>query len=539
MISGFVQVSESRAGSVTGELSPFATPGAALAAQTAGRPAAPALAFPHSGGRLSFARWHKQATALARALLARGYRPGDHIALLAENRLEWPVVQLGVALMGGVLVPLNTHYRREDLAYALGQSDSRAMFLSKGFRNNPFLETVEALRPDLPLLRDLFVFGDAAGFAALIEDGLARSDKLPEVSPDQPAALIYTSGTTGFPKGALLSHRAMLGNAWGTAARLGVTAEDRWTSMIPLFHCAGCIMNLLGCLQHGACYVGLPAFTPEALFQTIEAERCSLLSGVPTSYLAMLESPARGNYDLSCLRAGTCGGAEANPEILERCAKDFPIPGLAQVYGQTEASTLISCPDSDDPQRLVTAGTPLPGVEIEVTDPRDGRPLSRERVGEIVVRGPMTMLGYYKQPQETAATLTSDGWLKTGDLGYRTDDGHLVIAGGRLRDMIIRGGENVYPVEVENTLLGHPAVAQVAVFGLSDAYYGEIVAAALGLKSPVTAEELAGFCAARVAGFKVPARFFRVAEFPMTPSGKIRKPPLQEAARQGRLEALP
>jgi fatty-acyl-CoA synthase len=182
---------------------------------------------------------------------------------------------------------------------------------------------------------------------------------------------------------------------------------------------------------------------------------------------------------------------------------------------------------------------PLPGMEIEATDPRDGRPLGRERVGQIVVRGPMTMLGYYKRPQETAAVMTPDGWLKTGDLGYRTEDGHWVIAGGRLRDMIIRGGENIYPVEVENTLLGHPAVAQAAVFGLSDAYYGEIVAAALGLKAPATAEELAGFCAARVAGFKVPARFFRVSEFPMTPSGKIRKPPLQEAARQGRLETLP
>jgi fatty-acyl-CoA synthase len=207
-----------------GELSPFATPGAALAAQMARRPAAAALAFPQSGGRLSFTRWRKQATALARALRARGYKPGDHIALLAENRLEWPVVQLGVALMGGVLVPLNTHSRREDLAYVLAQSDSRALFLSECFRNNPYLETVEALRPDLPLLRELFVFGEAAGFAALLEDGLARSGEPPEVDPDRPGALIYTSGTTGFPKGALLSHRGMLGNAWGTAERLGVTA---------------------------------------------------------------------------------------------------------------------------------------------------------------------------------------------------------------------------------------------------------------------------------------------------------------------------
>jgi fatty-acyl-CoA synthase len=326
--------------------------------------------------------------------------------------------------------------------------------------------------------------------------------------------------------------------AFPRAARLGLWAGNRWTSIIPLFHCAGCILNLLGALQTGAAYVGVPGFDPEIMFRVIEAERCTHLSGVPTSYLAMLDHPARSDYDLSSLRGGTCGGADCNPDVLRRCAEEFPMPGLCQVYGQTEGSTLFTCPSTDDPLRWETAGTALPGYELRIVDPTTLQSLPAGQIGELQGRGPMVMQGYYKRPDDTAETIIAGDWLRSGDLGFITETGHLVIAGGRLRDMIIRGGENIYPAEIENLLQAHPAVASVAVFGLADTYYGEIVAAAVKLSAPVAAAALQAHCAARIAKFKVPAVIYAVESFPLTPSGKIRKVELRHWAAERRMERL-
>ena len=492
-----------------------------------------ALVFAHQSQRLSFAQWRDDALALAGGLAARGLKAGDRLALLAENRVEWPVVQMASAALGTVLVPLNTHYRTDDLAYALGQSGARMLIASTAFRSNPYLETVTALKPGLPALSDVFAL--ETDYQALI-----ASPPWTPAAPDPGAvaALLYTSGTTGFPKGALLSHRAMMRDARATAQRLGLKPGDRWTSIVPLFHCAGCIMNLLGGLQCQAAYVGIPAFSPEAMFALIAGERCTFLTGVPTSYLAMLDHPARSHYDLSSLRAGTCGGADCNPGILARCAAEFPMPGLVQVYGQTEGATLFTCPAPEDPQRWATAGTALDGYELRIADPDSLAPLPAGTIGEIQARGLMVMEGYDRNPQATAETILPDGFLRTGDLGYLTQDGHLVIAGGRLRDMIIRGGENIYPAEIENVLQEHPAIAGVAVFGVADAYYGEIVAAAVRLAQPVDAAALQAFCAARIARFKVPARFYRAGEFPLTASGKIRKVALRAAAAAGELTVI-
>ena len=274
-----------------------------LALEAAARrwPDAEALVFPHQTARLRFRQYRDTALALAGALAAQGLSRGDHIALLAENRVEWAIVQMSCAALGAVFVPLNTHCRKDDLAYALQQSDARALICSTAYRSNPYLDNVTALRPQLPLLRHVFTFED--DYPGLIAQ---RHGFTPQPStPEDTAALLYTSGTTGFPKGALLSHRAMMMDARGAAARLGLHAGDRWTSIIPLFHCAGCILNLLGALQTGAAYVGVPGFDPEIMFRVIEAERCTHLSGVPTSYLAMLDHPARPAYDLSSLRGGT------------------------------------------------------------------------------------------------------------------------------------------------------------------------------------------------------------------------------------------
>ncbi len=521
----------------------FHHPFAALSHQAFARGDADALVFPSAGGRLSFAQWHDRSLRIAGALEGLGIRRGDPIALLAENRLDWPVVQMAAVALGALFVPLNTHYRADDLAYALQASGAKAIFLSERFRSNPYLDNVLAARTGVPELKHIISLDGAK-----LELGVAGIDELAGHAPltdpvtaDPPrtaGALLFTSGTTGKPKGALLTHLGMMMCARETAARLALRDGDRWTSIIPLFHCAGCILNIQGALQVGAAYVGQPAFDPEALFQLIETERCTVLSGVPTSYLAMLQHPARAKYNLSSLRTGTCGGADANPEVLAACAREFPMPGLAQVYGQTESSTLITASGHDEPERFRTAGRALPGYEMRIADPATGDVLPAGEIGEVQGRGPMVMLGYHNNAEATAETITADGWLKTGDLGYLEPPGHLVIAGGRLRDMIIRGGENIYPVEIETLYAAHPAIAEIAVFGEPDDYYGEIVVAAVRLRGSATSKDLVAFAADRLAHFKMPARFYAVEKFPLTPSGKIRKIELREMAREKKLLPL-
>ena len=528
--------------STAASLTPFRTPGEALARHAAERGDAEAMVFPQSATRMTYSDWHERASALARALLDMGFVPGDHIGILAESRIEWPVAQIAIALMGGVMVPLNTHYRRDDLKYALSHSGTRCLFLSTAFRNNKYMDMAASLLDELDSLDTLIIFDDATdqalSYTALIEQGRSSDTPLPEVSPDAVASLQYTSGTTGFPKGALLTHAGMLANAWGISGRLQVTEDDRWTSIIPLFHCAGCIMCVLGTLQRGSCYVGVPAFSPVEMFELMQDEKCTMLSGVPTSHIAMLDHPERQNYDLSNLRAGTCGGADTDPALLRDCAENFPLPGVVQVYGQTEASTLISLADCQSPDRFDTCGPPLPGVEVRITDPDSGAGLPAGEIGQIETKGPMVMRGYYGNEDATRETIGSDGWMKTGDLGYLTPEGNIVVAGGRLRDMIIRGGENIYPVEIENLLRAHPSVTDIAVFGVPDRYYGEIVGAAVSLSAPATAEELQSYCNGRIAKFKVPAALFTVDEFPLTASGKVRKTELQDMVKDGKLTEI-
>ena len=524
------------------ELTPFQTPGDALTTHATNRPNAEALVFPQSKKRMTYGEWHTDAFALARGLIELGLEPGDHIGILAESRIEWPVAQMAISLMGGVLVPLNTHYRRDDLRYALTHSGTKCLFLSSKFRNNPYLKIVQSLMPEIETLQKLINFdedhSDTQSYTEILHKGVNSSATLSQVSPNAIASLQYTSGTTGFPKGALLTHAGMLANAWGITERLRVTEQDRWTSIIPFFHCAGCIMCLLGTVQRGSCYVGVPAFTPVEMFQIVESEKCTLLSGVPTSHIAMLDEPERVKYDLSTLRAGTCGGADTDPALLQACASAFPIPGIVQVYGQTEASTLISLADCEAAERFETCGPPLPGVEVRIINPEKGSGLPSGQIGQIETRSPMVMRGYHGDPEASAATIADDGWMKTGDLGYLTEEGHIVVAGGRLRDMIIRGGENIYPVEIENVLRTHPAITDIAVIGLPDRYYGEIVGAAVSLNDTATSQQLQAYCDGRIAKFKIPAQFYVVDDFPLTASGKIRKTELQEMVAADDIQTL-
>jgi len=501
------------------------------------------LVFPLAHMRLSFRAWLAQAHRLANALRKLNIAQGDAVGVWAENRIEWAVTQVALAGLGAVLVPINTHLRENDLLYVLKHSQIKAVLLSERFRSSEYLRMVEHQRQNAPCLQHVICFDPMDRPGVLRYDELVRceaEDFTPvNVSPQAVGSVQYTSGTTGQPKGAALSFDGMMANAAATAARLELTHQDRWTSIIPLFHCAGCIMNLMGCLTAGATYVGIPAFDAQDMFRIIERERCTLLTGVPTSYLAMLEHPHRQQYNLSSLRAGTCGGADCDPAVLAACAAEFPIPGLVQVYGQTEASTLIALDSPHSPWRWETSGLPLDGMQVRITHPDTRDALPPLAMGQIEVRGRMVMREYWHQPEATAQTIDTEGWMQTGDLGYLRTDGRIVVSGGRLRDMIIRGAENIYPVEVENLLREHPAVKEVAVFGLPDTYYGEVVAAAVSLASHASAAVLKQFLSGKVAAFKHPVQFFHVKDWPMTSSGKIKKRDLQAAATANILQRLP
>ncbi|HMN81661.1 MAG TPA: AMP-binding protein [Burkholderiaceae bacterium] len=521
------------------------TLGDALTAQASLRPQAPALRFPLQGGELSFGEWHASARALAAGLRQRGLRPGERLALLAENRIEWPIVQMAAAYAGLVLVPINTHFRERDLCYALSQSGARAIVLSESFRSNDFLSLLDAVRPQLPALEQVFLIGvSRAGHATLEQligdGGRSAPADLPAVRPDDAAAIIYTSGTTGFPKGAVLKHRGVVANGTLMLSRLGVTSSDRITSIVPMFHSASYCATMPALLTLGCCYVGIDAFDPERMMRLISAERATVHIAVPTTLHAMLHHPRRADYDLSSLRVGTCGGSDVDPALMRECAEGFPFPGLVQVYGLTEACGIFPCSLPDDPARFDTAGTLLDGYELRIVVPGEPRsPAATSQIGEIEVRSRYTMLEYFDQPDATRGVLAPDGWLRTGDLGYLRGDGHLVLAGGRLKDMIIRGGENIYPAEIEHVLSAHPDVLQAAVFGIPDPHFGEVVAAAVRTRVPVGAAALADHCARQIARFKVPALFFRVDAYPLTPSGKIRKVLLRQMAADHRLEVLP
>jgi fatty-acyl-CoA synthase len=508
-------------------------------------PAQEAVVFPNAQKRITYSELLHQCSALAAGLKGLGVKPGDAVAIWAENRAEWIVSQLAICAAGAVMVPVNTHFREQDVAYVLRHSKAVAILLSERFRKNGYLDMVQSQRAELPALRHVVCFDsrpgnhpdDVVNYADLMQTPTDTFDATPPAARAI-ASVQYTSGTTGRPKGAALCWEGMSLNAQGTADRLRVQASDRWTSIIPLFHCAGCIMNVTTALLRGATYVGVPAFDPVEMMAIVQAERCTLLTGVPTSYLAMLDHPRRGEFDMQSLRAGTCGGADCDPGVLERCAQEFPIPGLVQVYGQTESSTLIALDDVASPERWHSAGLPLQGMDVRVTHPETRTPLPTGSVGQIEVRGPMVMLGYFELPDETAKTISEDGWMQTGDLGYLRPDDRVVIAGGRLRDMIIRGGENIYPVEIENLLRQHPAVAEIAVFGVPDRYYGEVVVAAVQLNAPASSDQLRQFCHGKIAGFKHPVRFYSVAQWPMTSSGKIKKRELQASEADGQLQEL-
>lgn len=468
----------------------------------------------------------------ARALLAR-FKPGDHIALWSGNSPEWVILQFGLALAGMVMVTVNPAYRPAELAYVLRQSRARGIFHQAQYRGVALAETVARAMKDEALDLETVVLDDFEQFVHANDRGAV----LPAVAPSDPAMLQYTSGTTGRPKGALLNHYSVANNARIMALLKALDGDTVNLAVAPLFHTGGCVGAILGSIQTHGTIVLPPAFDAESMLDLIEQERIGFTFAVPTMLIALLEAQSARPRDLASLKTVFSGGTIVPIEIVRRVEAEFGVR-LIIGYGQTETSPGITHTRLDDSPRdkSETIGRAMPQVEVKIIDPQTGAVLPVDHAGELCTRGFLVMMGYYDMPEATAATIDPDGWLHTGDLCTMDSRGYCRVT-GRLKDMIIRGGENIYPREIEEVLYTHPEIAEVAVFGVPNTYWGEEVGAALTLKSnaAVSGPALHEFVSARLARHKVPTHWFVLDAIPATASGKVQKFRLVEMYRAGEL----
>src|SRR3954452_6295278 len=507
------------------------TIGANLARTVARVPDAPALVSCHQDIRWTYAELDDRVTRLARGLLDAGLAPGERLGIWSPNCAEWVVVQYATAKAGIVLVNVNPAYRTSELAYALRQSGCRALVSATAFKTSDYVAMVEQVRGELPgLERVAFLGSDEWDELAAGADGI----ELPVTEFDDPINIQYTSGTTGFPKGATLSHANILNNAFFVAEGCRYTEQDRVCIPVPLYHCFGMVMGNLGCTTHGACMV-IPevAFDAEATLGAVQDERCTSLYGVPTMFIAELEHPDFRSYDLSSLRTGIMAGSPCPIETMRRVVAEMHMEEVTICYGMTETSPVSTQTGAEDPldKRVGTVGRIHPHVEIKVVDPETGHIVDREQPGELCTRGYSVMLGYWNEREKTDEVLDRARWMHTGDLAVMDEDGYLRIV-GRIKDMVIRGGENLYPREVEEFLYGHPDVADVQVVGVPDQRYGEELMAWVVCRggAELDRDAVAAFCQGKIAHFKVPRYVECVSEFPMTITGKVQKYKLRDRA---------
>ncbi|HEY3486002.1 MAG TPA: AMP-binding protein [Ilumatobacteraceae bacterium] len=514
------------------------TIGANLARTVAAHGDRDALVARHQGIRWTYSEFGERVERLARGLMGTGLLAGDRVGLWSPNYAEWTLVQYATAEIGVILVNINPAYRTHELAYALQQSGCRLLIAAPSFRTSDYVEMVEHVQPDCPELeRTIFLWDDewdelVSGTGGAGADALAT--RRAGLTPDDPINIQYTSGTTGFPKGATLTHRNILNNGYFVTTLQGFTPDDRLCIPVPFYHCFGMVMGNLGCTTQGATMV-IPgdAFDPTHVLETVEAERCTALYGVPTMFIAELAHPEFERFDLSSLRTGVMAGSPCPIEVMKACVDRMHMDDVTICYGMTETSPVSTqtLPDDSLHHRTATVGRAHPHVEIRIADPESGATLPRGDVGEFCTRGYSVMQGYWNDPEKTAEAIDADGWMHTGDLAVMADDGYVEIV-GRIKDMVIRGGENVYPREIEEFLYTHPDVEDVQVIGVPDARYGEEVMAWVRLRAGVEpdADALREWCRGRIAHFKVPRYFKFVDAFPMTVTGKVRKVEMREQA---------
>jgi fatty-acyl-CoA synthase len=531
--------------------------GDVLRRQAAQFPDKDAVIYPELGLRWTFRELEQLAEECARGLAALGIQKGERVALWSTNLPEWVVLFFGLAKIGAVMVTVNTLLRTHEVEYLLRQSEACAVILSQGYRDVDYPQTLYQIVPELsehqpanrlqsaklPCLRHALFLGDAAPTGMIPFHQVQQAGKRaanepfawPVLDVHEVINIQYTSGTTGFPKGAMLSHHNIVHNGHWIGKKQRFSPEDRVCLPVPFFHCFGCVLGILGAYTWGAAIVPLTSFDPEKVLQAVATERCTALYGVPTMYIAELEHASFHKYDLSSLRTGIMSGAPCPEALMSKVIDNMHLPEITIAYGLTEASPVVTMTEINDnmARRTQTVGKPLPGVEVKIVDPATDEPLPTGEAGELWVRGYLVMRGYYKKPEATKEAVTEDGWLRTGDLASQDTDGYLKIR-GRKKEMMIRGGENIYPREIEEFLRLHPKISDVAVYGVPDRKFGEAVAAAIRLKQGETAtsDEIATFCKGQIASFKIPRYIQFVQEFPQTASGKMQKYKLQQRAQQ-------
>jgi fatty-acyl-CoA synthase len=496
-----------------------------------------ALVSRHQDARYTYAGLKGEAERLARALLRLGVRAGDRVGIWSPNRAEWVITQYGSAKAGAILVNINPAYKTQELGFILERSGVTVLIAARGFRATDYVAMLEEVRPGLPNLRSVVLLGEAPEPWAMswdelldtahetpIEDLCARAE---ELDFDDPINIQYTSGTTGLPKGATLSHHNIMNNGFFVGEREHLGPEDRICVPVPFYHCFGMVMGNLAALTHGSCIV-IPdeSFDAGACLEAVQEERCTALYGVPTMFIAELDHPDIGTFDLSTLRTGIMAGSPCPVEVMKEVVDRLHMTEVTICYGMTETSPVSfqSLPDDELDVRVSTVGAIHPHVEAKIVDPVTGRTLPRGETGELCTRGYLVMLGYWNDPEATREAIDRARWMHTGDLAVMREDGYVNIV-GRIKDMVIRGGENIYPREIEEFLYSHPAVADVQVIGVPDAKYGEELCAWVRLKegASTTEEEIRQFCYGRIATYKIP-RYVRIADaFPMTVTGKIQK----------------
>jgi fatty-acyl-CoA synthase len=512
------------------------TIGANLQRATRGNPDHEALVVPHQGVRWTYRQLWEHVDTVARALVARGFAPGDRLGIWAPNCSEWVLVQFATARIGVILVNINPAYRTHEVRYALAQSGCRGVVAAPSFKSSDYRAMLEEVRPDLPDLEQV-VFLDSPEWEALLADSATVTSEAVEsiarrLAPTDPINIQYTSGTTGYPKGATLSHANILNNAFLVGETCRYTAADRVCVPVPFYHCFGMVMGTLGCVTHGATIVvPAPSFEPAATLQAVAEERCTSLYGVPTMFIAMLAEPGFETYDLGSLRTGIMAGSPCPIEVMRQCIDRMHMGEVTIAYGMTETSPVSTQTAVDDPldKRVSTVGRAHPHVEIQIVDPQTGTVVERGRPGEICTRGYSVMIGYWNDPERTAEAVDSEGWMHTGDLGVMDAEGYVNIV-GRIKDMIIRGGENIYPREIEEFLFTHPKVRDVQVVGVPDPVYGEEVMAWIQTDdgSDLDPEEIRRFCRGKIAHYKIPRYVHVTPTFPMTVTGKVQKYLLRE-----------
>jgi fatty-acyl-CoA synthase len=502
-----------------------------LRATVARYPGREAVVDVSTGRRLTYAQLDAEVDRLARGLLACEIGKGDRVGIWAPNCIEWTLVQYATARIGAIVVNINPAYRTHELSYVLNQSGISTLFAATSFKTSDYRAMIDEVGPEIPSLLRVVYIGDPTWDELLAAgeevDADAIADRAAGLTFDDAINIQYTSGTTGFPKGATLSHQNILNNGYFVGEICGYTEADRICVPVPFYHCFGMVMGNLAATTHGSCIViPAPGFDPVATLAAVQQERCTSLYGVPTMFIAELAAPDFTSYDLSSLRTGIMAGSPCPVEVMKRVVGEMHMEEVTICYGMTETSPVSTQSRRDDSVdlRVATVGRVHPFVEIMVVDPETGLPVPRGTAGEFCTRGYSVMLGYWDEPEKTAEVLRN-GWMHTGDLAVMDVDGYVNIV-GRIKDMVIRGGENIYPREIEEFLYSHPDVLDAQVIGVPDERYGEELMAWVRLRPgapELTAEAVREFCTGKLAHYKIPRYVRIVDEFPMTVTGKIRK----------------